>query len=139
MKIIFLLFPFFSQGLWAAIPPHQVVEPHSYKVSLRVAMNGYAPESFNTVAKSGKKSFISEFSSDGQSETLIEMFAKKSSFHNRQGLYLDLTFTKRFRGVKKASEHTQIFVPENQELELNQGRGRHSAGNLSLAVVAHQL
>jgi hypothetical protein len=137
--IILLIHTLFSQRLYAAIPVQIPFDSPSYKVSLRVGLEGQIPVSFNTIAKSGKKTYISEFSDDGQSEILIEMFAKKSQVKNRDGLFLDLTFTKRIRGVKKASGHTQIFAPENEEFEMKQGRGRHLPGNLSLAVMAHRL
>ncbi len=137
--MILLVQTLFSQKLYAAIPAQIPFDSPSYKVSLRLGLDGQTPVSFNTIAKSGKKTSISEFSDDGQTETLIEMFAKKSTVKTKEGLYLDLTFTKRIQGVKKASGHTQIFAPENQEFEMETGRGRHPPGNLSLAVMAHRL
>lgn len=110
-----------------------------YKVAMRLGIKGAAPMSINTIARSGKKTFISEISDDGQSETLVELFARKSQQNNKNGIYLDVTVTKRVRGLKKSSERTQIFAPDNQEMEVGTaGRGR-SASNLSLAVMAHQL
>ncbi|MGE5086883.1 MAG: hypothetical protein ACM3MG_11325 [Bacillota bacterium] len=110
-----------------------------YKVNMRVGLKGQAPLSINTVTKSGKKSFISEFSDDGQSETIVEVLAKKSQQNRRDGLLMDVTVTKRVRGQMKLSERTQIFAPENQEMEVGVGTKGRMAGNLSLAVMAHQL
>lgn len=110
-----------------------------FKVAMRVGIKGAAPISINTVARSGKKTFVSEISDDGQSETLVELYARKSQQGNKNGLYLDVTVTKRVRGLKKSSERTQLFAPENQEMEIGTGaRGRNTA-SLSLAVMAHQL
>ncbi|QDK38217.1 hypothetical protein [Bdellovibrio sp. NC01] len=121
----------FSAQSFAAVP--------SYQVNMRVGLKGQAPLAINTVAKSGKKTFISEFSDDGQSETLVEVFAKKSQVNRKEGIFMDVTVTKRVRGVKKASERAQIFAPENQEMEVGVGAKGRMAGNMSLAVMAHQL
>lgn len=121
----------FSIQSLAAVP--------SYQVNMRVGLKGQSPISINTVAKSGKKSFVSEISDDGQSETLVEVFAKKSQVNRRDGIFMDVTVTKRVRGVKKASERAQVFAPENQEAEFGVGAKGRTAGNLSLAVMAHQL
>ncbi len=110
-----------------------------FKVAMRVGLKGAAPISINTVARSGKKTYISEISDDGQNETLIELYARKSQQNNKNGLYMDVTVTKRVRGVKKSSERTQVFAPENQELEIGTAARGRSAANLSLAVMAHQL
>lgn len=121
----------FSMQSLAAVP--------SYQVNLRVGLKGQSPISVNTVAKSGKKSFVSEISDDGQTETLVELVAKKSQVNRRDGIFMDVTVTKRVRGVKKASERAQIFAPENQEMEFGVGSKGRMAGNMSLAVMAHQL
>lgn len=110
-----------------------------YKVNMRVGLKGSSPISVNTVAKSGKKSFISEISDDGQSETLVEVYAKKSQVNNRNGLYMDVIVTRRVRGQLKVSERAQIFAPENQEMEFGMNSKGRTAGNLSLAVMAHKL
>ncbi|MDG0816220.1 hypothetical protein [Bdellovibrio svalbardensis] len=120
-----------SSQAFAAVP--------SYQVNMRVGLKGQSPIAINTVAKSGKKSFVSEISDDGQSETLVEVFAKKSQVNRRDGIFMDVTVTKRVRGVKKASERAQVFAPENQEAEFGVGAKGRTAGNLSLAVMAHQL
>lgn len=52
---------------------------------------------------------------------------------------MDVTVTKRVKGQKKISERAQIFAPENQEMEVGVGAKGRTAGNLSLAVMAHQL
>ncbi|MFM6930188.1 MAG: hypothetical protein ACKOX6_17080 [Bdellovibrio sp.] len=122
---------FLSFSAFAATP--------QYKVNMRVGLKGQAPLSINTVAKSGKKSFVSEFSDDGQSETIVEVFAKKSQQNRRDGLLMDVTVTKRVKGQQKISERAQIFAPENQEMEMGVGAKGRTAGNLSLAVMAHQL
>jgi hypothetical protein len=137
---IVILSALFSTPTFAA--KHQTLSETptpSYKVNMRLGLKGQAPISINTTTKSGKKSFISEFSDDGQSETLVELFTKKSQVNNRPGLFMDVTVTKRVRGTKKMSEHTQLFAPDNQEFEVGtNAKGQHTA-NLSLAVMAHQL
>lgn len=122
---------FFSINSWAAAP--------NYKVSMRVGLKGQSPISINTVAKSGKKSFVSQFSDDGQTETLVEVFAKKSQVNRKDGLFMDVLVTKRVRGQSKVSERAQIFAPENQEMEFGMNSKGRTAGNLSLAVMAHKL
>ncbi|WP_413557438.1 hypothetical protein [Bdellovibrio sp. HCB209] len=121
----------FSSSVFAAVP--------QYKVNMRVGLKGSAPISINTVTKSGKKAYISEFSDDGQSETVVEVMARKSQQNSKAGLYMDVTVTKRVRGQKKMSERTQVFAPENQETEFGMNSKGKTAGNLSLAVMAHQL
>ncbi|MEK2645788.1 hypothetical protein [Bdellovibrio sp. BCCA] len=111
----------------------------NYQVSMRVGLKGQSPISINTVAKSGKKSFVSQFSDDGQTETLVEVFAKKSQVNKKNGLYMDVLVTKRVRGQAKATERAQLFAPENQEMEIGMNSKGRTAGNLSLAVMAHQL
>ncbi|MNY51872.1 hypothetical protein D3C86_1875020 [compost metagenome] len=91
------------------------------------------------MTKSGKKTFISEFSDDGQSETLVELYTRRSQVNRKDGLYIDVTVTKRVRGQKKSSERTQIFAPDNQAMEVGTNSRGRSAANLSLAVMAHQL
>jgi len=110
-----------------------------YKVAMRLGIKGAAPMSINTITKSGKKSYITEISDDGQSETMVELFARKSQQNNKNGLYLDVTVTKRVRGQKRSSERTQIFAPDNQEMEVGTNSRGRSAANISLAVMAHQL
>ena len=127
---------FISVSAFAAVPKHAMTQ---YKVNMRVGLKGQAPLSINTVTKSGKKSFISEFSDDGQSETIVEVLAKKSQQNRRDGLLMDVTVTKRVKGQKKLSERAQIFAPDNQEMEVGMGAKGRTAGNLSLAVMAHQL
>lgn len=132
---------FLSVSAFAAIPKYAIPK-HAipqYKVNMRVGLKGQAPLSINTVTKSGKKSYISEFSDDGQSETIVEVLAKKSQQNRRDGLLMDVTVTKRVKGQKKISERAQIFAPENQEMEIGMGSKGRTAGNLSLAVMAHQL
>lgn len=112
--------------------------PH-YQVNMRVGIKGSSPFSINTVAKSGKKSFVSQFSDDGQTETLVEVLAKKSQQNNKQGLLMDVSVTKRVKGQAKATERAQIFAPDNQETEFGTNPQGKRGGNLSLAVMAHQL
>jgi hypothetical protein len=122
---------FISTSAFAAV--------RQYKLNMRVGLKGSAPISINTVTKSGKKAYISEFSDDGQNETIVEVMARKANQNSRAGLYMDVTVTKRVRGKQKVSERTQIFAPENQETEYGVSPKGKTAGNLSLAVVAHQL
>lgn len=122
---------FISLGSLAAAP--------QYKVNMRVGIKGSSPFSVNTVAKSGKKTFVSQFSDDGQTETVVEVFAKKSQVNRKNGLFMDVLVTKRVRGMSKVSERAQIFAPDNQEMEFGMNSKGRTAGNLSLAVMAHQL
>ncbi|WP_413581871.1 hypothetical protein [Bdellovibrio sp. HCB288] len=120
-----------SSAALAAVP--------QYKVNMRVGLKGSSPISINTVTKSGKKAYISEFSDDGQSETIVEVMARKSKQNSKAGLYMDVTVTKRVRGQKKISERTQVFAPDNQEAEFGMNSKGRMTGNLSLVVMAHQL
>lgn len=110
-----------------------------YKVNLRVNLKGQSPFSVNTVAKPGKKSFVSQFSDDGQTETLVSLVARKSQSQSKDGLAMDVIVTRRVRGEEKISERVQIFAPENQETEIGVNSRGKAAGNLSLAVMAHKL
>ncbi|UOF01742.1 hypothetical protein [Bdellovibrio reynosensis] len=122
---------FISLSSFAAAP--------QYKVNMRVGIKGSSPFSVNTVAKSGKKTYVSQFSDDGQTETVVEVFAKKSQVNRKNGLFMDVLVTKRVRGMSKVSERAQIFAPDNQEMEFGMNSKGRTAGNLSLAVMAHQL
>ncbi len=110
-----------------------------YKVNLRVNLKGQSPFSVNTVAKPGKKTFISQFSDDGQTETLVSLVARKSQSQSKDGLAMDVQVTRRVRGQEKMHERAQIFAPENQEMEFGVNSKGRMAGNLSLAVMAHKL
>lgn len=110
-----------------------------YKVNLRVNLKGQTPFSINTVAKPGKKTFISQFSDDGQTETLVALVARKSQSQSKEGLAMDVQVTRRVRGQEKISERAQIFAPDNQEMEFGVNSRGKTAGNLSLAVMAHKL
>ncbi|MNL38733.1 hypothetical protein D3C87_1609680 [compost metagenome] len=147
-KFFFLVFTTsftFAIPAFAAVPqksPEYKVSKSKvpkFKVAMRLGLKGAPPMSINTIAKSGKKTYISEISDDGQSETLVELYARKSQQNNKNGLYMDVTVTKRVRGQKKSSERTQIFAPDNQEMEVGTNSRGRSAANLSLAVMAHQL
>ena len=111
----------------------------NYKVNMRVGIKGQSPISVNTVAKPGKKSFVSQFSDDGLSETLVTVLARKSNINNKAGLSMDVQVTRRVRGIEKASERAHIFAPENEEMEFGVNSRGRTAGNLSLAVMAHKL
>lgn len=121
---------FLSCSSWAA---------PNYKVSMRVGLKGQSPISINTVTKSGKKSFVSQFSDDGLTETLVEVYAKKSQVKQQDGLLMNVQVTKRVRGQKKVTEKAQLFAPENQETEFGTNSRGKSSGNLSLAVMTHRL
>lgn len=110
-----------------------------YKVNLRVNLKGQSPFSVNTVAKPGKKTFISQFSDDGQTETLVSLVARKSQSQSKDGLAMDVQVTRRVRGQEKISERAQLFAPENEEMEFGVNSKGRTAGNLSLAVMAHKL
>ena len=109
-----------------------------YQVNLRIGMKGQQPMSINTPMRSGKKTFFSEISDDGQSETLVELYAKKAKENEKDGLLMDVMVTKTVKGQKKYSERTQFFAIENQEIESGSTHGR-SRSPLSVAVMAHQL
>ncbi|NUN05534.1 MAG: hypothetical protein HUU57_07215 [Bdellovibrio sp.] len=122
---------FFSCVSWAA--------PANYKVSMRVGLKGQSPISINTIAKSGKKSYVSQFSDDGQTETLVTVFAKKSQVMKQDGLLMNVSVTKRVRGEMKIQEKAQMFAPENKETEFGTNSRGKISGNLSLAVMTHRL
>ena len=122
---------FSSVSALAAVP--------KYKVNMRVGLKGSAPIAVNTAVKSGKKAYISEISDDGQNETVVELYARKSQVNNKKGVYMDVTVTKRVRGEKRVSERAQVFAPENQELEFNMNAKGKTQGNLGLAVLAHEI
>lgn len=129
-----------SVTVLAAIPPTNFKSPkNQYKVSLRVNLKGQSPFSVNTVAKSGKKTFISQFSDDGQVETVVSLVARKSQVQNKDGLSMDVLVTRRVRGEEKLSERAQLFAPDNEEMEFGVNSRGRTAGNLSLAVMAHKL
>ncbi|MEN0058524.1 MAG: hypothetical protein AAGB31_06795 [Bdellovibrio sp.] len=111
----------------------------AYKVNMRLNLKGQSPISVNTVARSGKKSYVSQFSDDGQVETLVEVLAKKSQQQSKKGLLMEVLVTRRVRGQERASERVQIFAPENQEMEVGMNAKGRMAGNISLAVMAHKL
>ncbi len=113
--------------------------PANYKVSMRVGLKGQSPISINTIAKAGKKSYVSQFSDDGQTETLVTVFAKKSQVKKQDGLLMDVSVTKRVRGEMKIQEKAQMFAPENQETEFGMNSRGKTSGNLSLAVMTHRL
>ena len=113
--------------------------PANYKVSMRVDLKGQSPISINTVAKSGKKSYVSQFSDDGLTETLVTVYAKKSQVKKQDGLLMDVSVTKRVRGELKMKEKAQMFAPENQETEFGTNSRGKKSGNLSLAVMTHRL
>lgn len=113
--------------------------PQKYKVNMRVALKGVSPISVATVTKPGKKTFYSEISEDGKSETLVEMVAKRSQQDRKNGLMMDVTVTRRVRGHQKIMEKARFFAPENEEFELGMNSTGRTKGNLALAVMAHQL
>lgn len=121
---------FLSCSSWAA---------SNYKVSMRVGLKGQSPISINTVTKSGKKSYVSQFSDDGLTETLVEVYAKKSQVKQQDGLLMNVQVTKRVRGQNKVTEKAQLFAPENQETEIGMNSRGKISGNLSLAVMTHRL
>jgi hypothetical protein len=138
--VLFAAVVLMTSAAQAAIPPSKFqVNKAQYKVNLRVNLKGQNPFSINTVAKPGKKAFISEFSDDGQVETLVALVARKTQSQNKDGLVMDVLVTRRVRGQEKISERAQIFAPENEEMEFGVNSRGKMAGNLSLAVMAHKL
>lgn len=111
----------------------------SYKVNMRVGLKGQSPISINTFAKSGKKTSVSQFSDDGQTETLVEFYTKKSHVNKKEGVFMDVLVTKRVRGLSKVTERAQIFAPDNQEMEFGTNSKGRMDKNLSLAVMAYKL
>lgn len=120
-----------------ALPAGASAAKENYRVNLRVGLNGSVPISVGTVAKSGKKSYISQFSDDGHSETLIEVQPRKAHQNNQEGLLLNVQVTRRVRGQVKGVEKAQLFAPDNQETEW--GTKGAQRGKLSLAVMAHKM
>lgn len=120
-----------SQAAVAAVP--------NYKVNMRVGIKGSSPISVNTVAKPGKKSFVSQFSDDGTVETLISMVARRSEQNNKKGLSMDVQVTRRVRGQEKVSENARIFAPDNEEMEFGINSKGRTTEKLSIAVMAHKL
>lgn len=110
-----------------------------YKVNMRVALKGTNPISVATVAKPGKKTFYSELSEDGRSETLVEMVARRSQQDKKKGLMMDVTVTRRVKGHQKIMERAKFFAPENEEFEMGMNSAGRTSGNLALAVMAHQI
>lgn len=132
---------FFSINALAAIP---APSKKHYQVNMRIGIKGAAPISVNTSIKLGKKSFVTELTDDGQTETQVEVSARKSKTDNKSGLMMDLKITKKVKGETKFSERTQMFAPENEEREMKVGATdpatkSRSPKALSLAVVVHQL
>lgn len=128
--------------LWLLLPKQfaaAVTRGSSYKVNMRVGLKGQSPFSINTFARSGKKTSISQFSDDGQVETLVEFSAKKSLVNEKEGIYMDVLVTKRVRGQSKVTERAKIFAPENQEMEFGTNSKGKMQKNLSLAVMAYKL
>lgn len=111
----------------------------NYKVNMLVGLKGQSPISINTFAKSGKKTSVSQFSDDGQVETLIEFLAKKSHVNRKEGIYMDVLVTKRVRGQFKVSERAKVFAPDNQEMEFGMNAKGKRQKNLSLAIMAYKL
>ena len=110
--------------------------PRKYEVNMRVGLNGQPPLSVNTLANVGKKSTVSEISSDGRTETVIEMVARERTVNNDAGLLMDVTVTKKVLGEKRASQTVQIFAKENQEAEIVLGQRKRGRSDLQLAVIA---
>lgn len=110
-----------------------------YNVNMRIALKGGAPFSVNTVAKAGKKSSVTEISSDGNIETFVQMTPRKSTRDQKSGLVIDLTVIRKIRGEIRASEKMQIFAFENEESEVRlnaRGRGQQ---DLAVAVLANPI
>lgn len=138
MKNLFFAIPSLLAVFLQVSIVQAATEP-SYKVNMLVGLKGQSPISINTFAKSGKRTSISQFSDDGQTETLVEFFTKKSHVNKKQGLYMDVLVIKRVRGQSKMTERAKIFAPENQEMEFGMNSKGRMEKNLSLAVMAHKL
>lgn len=125
---IFTLVSFTALSSFAARPV--------YQVNMRLNLKGQTPLALNTAAKTGKKTFVSQFSDDGQVETVVEVLPREIYEDNKKQLKMDLTVTRRVRGQEKLTEKVQLMVPENREIEEG---NRQNGGSLSVAVMAHKL
>jgi hypothetical protein len=67
------------------------------------------------------------------------LVARKGQVQNKEGLNLDVQVTRRVRGQPKMTERAQLFAPDNEEMEFGVNSKGRTAGNLSLAVMAHEL
>lgn len=119
--------------------PAEAAIPSKYQVSMRIDLKGQLPISISTPVKSGKKSSFTEISSDGQTETNVEVLSKKSKVNAKDGLWMDIKVTRTVRGKVKAEERAQIFAFENQEAELVSGKRGKKAPDLAIAVLAHPI
>lgn len=128
----------FEASAVAAVPK-KISKAPKYNVSMRIGLKGSTPFSVSTVAKSGKKNSITEISSDGQTETLVEMTPRKFTQNQKSGLLIDVKVTRTFRGDVKASEKAQIFAYENEEVEMRVGATSKGRQDLSLAVMANPI
>ncbi len=131
-------FVFSGSHVLAAIPK-KISHAPKYNVSMRIGLKGSMPFSVSTVAKSGKKNSFTEISSDGQTETLVEMTPRKSIQNQKNGLLIDIKVTRTVRGDVKASEKAQIFAYENEETEMRVGATKKGHEALSLAVMANPI
>lgn len=130
--IVFALFCLGTESVMAAVPS-------KYQVNMRIGMKGQLPISISTPVKSGKKASFTEISSDGQSETMVELVSRRSKVNAKDGLWMDVKVTRTVRGQKKAEERTQIFAYENQEAEFSKGGRRGKNPDFSIAVMAHSI
>lgn len=103
-------------------------------VNMRIGLEG---ENIVVSLKSklGERSVLSEFSSDGQTETRIEVYPRKSTAQKKIGYLFDVKVTKLYRGHLKKTNDVQMFVPSDQEAEFIKGSRKIFSG----AILAHEL
>lgn len=133
----FLVSQVVSSVSFAAIPEIQFRPQKSqekYQVSLRVGLSGSLPIAINSAVRAGKKSSFSEISSDGQTETRVEILPRKSRMHQDSAVLMDIKVARYIRGEKKAEESVQILTKENEEAEILQKGSKTS--KLTLSVLA---
>ncbi|MFP5519806.1 MAG: hypothetical protein ACLGGX_07880 [Bdellovibrionia bacterium] len=129
-----ILFTFFV----CIVSVSQAAAPKKYQVNLRVGLKGTSPFAVNTAVKSGKKASFSEISSDGLTETRVELTPRKSRHQNQDAVFLNIKVAKFVQGQKRAEESLQILAIENQEAEAIKGRG-HKNPDLSVSVMTHSI
>lgn len=113
--------------------------PSKYQVSMRIDLKGQLPIAISTPVKTGKKSSFTEISSDGQTETNVEVVSRKSRHQEKDGLWMDIKVTRSVRGKVKNQERAQIFAFENQEAELITGKRGKKAPEFAISVLAHPI
>lgn len=124
------------QSAQSAIPEIQfrpLKNVEKFQISLQVGLSGALPIAINSAIRAGKRSSFSEISSDGLTETRVEILPRKSRMNQESAILMDIKVARFIRGEKRAEESVQILTRENQEAEVKKGS---RSTQLSLSVVA---